>query len=131
MSRNAINAPGFTVAGPYSQAVEAGGLLLLSGQIPLDHTTGKLVAGSIGEQTAQCFKNLFLVLDAAGLNAGDVVSVQVFLTDMNDFAAMNSVYAEQFSKPYPARTTIGVASLPGGARIEIALTAKTRWVTAV
>lgn len=131
MSRNAVNAPGVTVAGPYSQAVEAGGLLFLSGQIPLDHTSGKLVEGSIGEQTAQCFKNLFQVLDAAGLTAGDVASVQVFLTDMNDFAAMNAVYAQQFAKPFPARTTIGVASLPAGARVEIALTAKTRWVTAV
>lgn len=131
MSRNAINAPGAVVAGPYSQAVEAGGLLFLSGQTPLDHTTGKLVSGSIGEQTAQCFKNLFQVLDAAGLNAGDVVSVQVFLTDMNDFAAMNAVYAQQFTKPFPARTTIGVASLPMGACIEIAMTARTRWVNAV
>lgn len=131
MTRNAVNAPGATVAGPYSQAVEGGGLMFLSGQVPLDHTTGKLVGGSIGEQTAQCFKNLSQVLEAAGLTAGDVVSVQVFLTDMNDFAAMNAVYAQQFTKPYPARTTIGVASLPMGARIEIALTAKTRWVNAV
>jgi len=131
MTRNAINAPGTTVAGPYSQAVEAAGLLFLSGQTPVDHTTGKLVSGTIGDQTAQCFKNLFQVLDAAGLTAGDVVSVQVFLTDMSDFAAMNAVYAEQFTKPYPARTTIGVASLPMGARIEIAMTASTRWVNAV
>jgi 2-iminobutanoate/2-iminopropanoate deaminase len=71
------------------------------------------------------------VLDAAGLNAGDVVSVQVFLTNMNDFAAMNAVYAQQFAKPYPARTTIGVASLPMGAQVEIAMTAATRWVHAV
>ncbi|NJO13675.1 MAG: RidA family protein [Gammaproteobacteria bacterium] len=131
MTRNAVNAPGFTVAAPYSHAVEGGGLMFLSGQVPLDHSTGKLVTGSIGEQTAQCFKNLFLVLEAAGLSAGDVVSVQVFLTDMNDFADMNAVYAQQFTKPYPARTTIGVAALPLGARIEIALTAKTRWANAV
>jgi len=131
MSRNAINAPGAAVAGPYSQAVEGAGLLFLSGQTPLDQTTGKLVEGSIGEQTEQCFKNLFQVLEAAGLNAGDVISVQVFLTDMDDFSAMNAVYAQQFSKPYPARTTIGVASLPLGARIEIAMTAKTRWMNAV
>ena len=131
MTRNAVNAPGATVAGPYSQAVEGGGLLFLSGQTPLDHATGKLVSGSIGEQTTQCFKNLLQVLEAAGLGAGDVVSVQVFLTDMNDFAAMNAVYAQQFAKPYPARTTIGVASLPMGARVEIAMTAKTRWDNAV
>jgi 2-iminobutanoate/2-iminopropanoate deaminase len=126
MTRNAVNVPGAAVAGPYSQAVESGGLLLLSGQTPFDPATGKLMSGSIGEQTAQCFKNLLQVLEAAGLDASDVVSVQVFLTNMNDFAAMNAVYAEQFAKPYPARTTIGVASLPLGARVEIAMTARTR-----
>jgi 2-iminobutanoate/2-iminopropanoate deaminase len=84
------------------------------------------VGGGIGEQTAQCLKNLFQVLEIAGLNASDVVSVQVFLTDMNDFAAMNAVYAQQFAKPYPARITIGVANLPMGACAEIAMTAKTR-----
>jgi len=131
MTRNAIEGPGAVLGGPYSHALAGAGVVFLSGETPVDDTTGKLVEGTLGEQTAQCFKNLFRVLDAAGLTAGDVVSVQVFLIDMNDFAAMNAVYAQQFSKPYPARTTIGVASLPLGARIEIAMTAKTRWVNAV
>lgn len=124
MTRNAINAPGAATVGPYSHAVDAGGLVFLSGQTPLDSATGTLVSGSIGEQTQQCFDNLFSVLGAAGLAASDVVNVQVYLTDMNDFAAMNAVYANQFAKPYPARTTIGVASLPMGARVEIALVAR-------
>src|SRR3954463_9954698 len=131
MSRNAINAPGAAVVGPYSHAVEAAGLVFLSGQTPIDPATGKLATGSIGEQTAQCFRNLFNVLDAAGLTPADVVNVQVYLTDMNDFAAMNEVYATQFAKPYPARTTIGVASLPMNARIEIGMTARTRGAYAV
>ena len=126
MSREAIDAPGASAVGPYSHAIAASGVLFLSGQTPLDHATGKLVSGGIGEQTRQCFRNLSQVLKAAGLDAGDVVSVQVFLTDMSDFAAMNAVYGEQFSSPYPARTTIGVVSLPRGARVEIAMTAKSR-----
>lgn len=131
MSRNAINTPDAAVVGPYSHAVEAAGLVFLSGQTPLDPKTGKLIAGSIGEQTAQCFRNLFRVLEAAGLTGADVVNVQVYLVDMDDFAAMNEVYERQFSKPYPARTTIGVASLPLDARIEIGMTARTRGAYAV
>jgi 2-iminobutanoate/2-iminopropanoate deaminase len=131
MARNAINAPGAAVVGPYSQAVEGAGLVFFSGQTPVDPATGKLVTGSIAEQTAQCFRNLFNVLEAAGLTPADVMNVQVYLTDMNDFAAMNEVYAQQFAKPYPARTTIGVASLPLNARIEIGMTATTRGAYAV
>jgi 2-iminobutanoate/2-iminopropanoate deaminase len=124
MTRIAINAPGAATVGPYSHAVDAGELVFLSGQTPLDTATGKLVTGSIGEQTQQCFNNLLSVLATADLTAADVVNVQVYLTDMNDFTAMNSVYATQFAKPYPARTTIGVASLPMGARVEIGLVAR-------
>lgn len=126
MTRNAISAPGAAAVGPYSHAVEASGLVFFSGQTPLDPATGKLVVGTIGEQTQQCFRNLFGVLEAAGLTADHVVNVQVYLTDMNDFAAMNEIYVQQFAKPYPARTTIGVASLPMGAKIEIGMTARTR-----
>ncbi|MGH8174859.1 MAG: Rid family detoxifying hydrolase [Steroidobacter sp.] len=126
MTRNAIDAPGAAAIAPYSHAVDAGELIFLSGQTPLDTTTGKLVEGSIAAQTVQCFRNLFSVLQAAALSADDVVNVQVYLTDMNDFAAMNEVYAKQFARPYPARTTIGVASLPMGARIEIGLVARRR-----
>ncbi len=124
--RNAINATGAAVVGPYSQAVEVDGFLYLSGQTPLDPATGKLVEGSIAAQTTQCFRNLFAVLSAAGVAADEVINCSVYLTDMNDFHAMNEVYAQQFTPPYPARTTIGVASLPLGARIEIGLIAKRR-----
>jgi 2-iminobutanoate/2-iminopropanoate deaminase len=126
MTRIAINAPGAAAIAPYSHAVDAGEIIFFSGQTPLDPATGKLVTGSIGEQTEQCFRNLFNVLEAAGLKADDVVNVQVYLTDMNDFAAMNDAYAKRFTRPYPARTTIGVASLPMGARVEIGMMAKRR-----
>jgi 2-iminobutanoate/2-iminopropanoate deaminase len=126
MTRKAINAPGAAAIAPYSHAVDAGEIIFFSGQTPLDPATGKLVTGSIGEQTEQCFRNLFSVLEAASLTPDDVVNVQVYLTDMNDFVAMNDVYAKRFTKPYPARTTIGVASLPMGARVEIGMMAKRR-----
>ena len=124
MTRKSINAAGAATVGPYSHAVEAGGLVFLSGQTPIDPGTGKLTEGSIGDQTSQCFKNLTAVLAAAALESADVVNVQVYLTDMRDFEAMNEVYARQFSPPYPARTTIGVASLPLNARIEIGMIAQ-------
>ncbi len=126
MSRQVVDAPNAAAVGPYSHAVRAAGLLFCSGQTPLDPTTGKLVDGDLAAQTRQCLANLFHVLEAAGLSADDVVATQVYLTDMNDFAAMNAAYAAHFTAPYPARTTIGVASLPLGARIEIGLTAKLR-----
>lgn len=124
MSRQAVTAEGAAVVGPYSQAVRAGELLFLSGQTPLDPATGRLVEGGVGAQTEQCFRNLFAVLRAAGLSPDAVVKVNVFLTDMADFPAMNEVYARQFERPYPARSTVGVASLPLGARIEIELVAR-------
>src|SRR5262245_36247126 len=124
MTRTAFNAGDGATVGPYSHAVAAAGLLFLSGQTPIDPSTGRLVTGSIGEQTAQCLKNLFAVLRAANLTPDDVVNVQVYLTDMRDFAAMNEVYARHFAAPHPARTTIGVASLPLGANVEIGLVAK-------
>lgn len=126
MSRIAFNANGAAAVGPYSHAVEANGFVHLSGQTPLDPATGRLLDGDVGAQTAQCFRNLFAVLAEAGLGADDVVSCAVYLTDMNDFAAMNAVYQRQFAQPFPARTTIGVASLPLGARIEIGLIAARR-----
>lgn len=126
MTRIAFTAADAATAGPYSHAVAAAGLLFLSGQTPLDPATGKLVSGTIGQQTAQCLKNLAAVLQAASLSFDDVVNVQIYLTDMNDFAAMNEIYIGHFAKPYPARTTIGVASLPMNARIEIGMTARLR-----
>jgi len=124
MPRKAYSAAGAVSVGPYSHAVEAGDLIYLSGQTPIDSKTGKLVQGDIAAQTEQCFKNLFNVLAAAGLTPEDVVKVNVFLTDMNDFTAMNTVYTNQFSSPYPARTTVGVAALPLGARVEIEMIAR-------
>jgi 2-iminobutanoate/2-iminopropanoate deaminase len=124
MTRKAITADGAATVGPYSHAVRAGHFVYLSGQTPLDPATGHLLEGDVQAQTAQCFANLFAVLKAAGLGPDNVVKVNVFLTDMNDFAAMNEVYAKQFEQPYPARTTIGVAALPLGARIEIELVAR-------
>ena len=124
MSRKSFTAAGATAVGPYSHAVEAGDLVYLSGQTPLDSATGKLVEGDIAAQTEQCFKNLFAVLASAGLSEADVVKANVFLTDMDNFAAMNQVYATKFSAPYPARSTVAVAALPIGAQVEIELIAR-------
>ena len=124
MTRTVYQSPQGTAIGPYSHAVDGGTVVYLSGQTPVDPATGKLVDGGIGPQTQQCFANLFAVLASAGLTGDDVVKVNVYLTDMNTFAAMNAVYAEQFAKPYPARTTIGVNSLPLGASVEIEMIAR-------
>jgi 2-iminobutanoate/2-iminopropanoate deaminase len=124
MPRKEITAPDAAAIGPYSHAVDAGDFVYLSGQTPIDPSTGKLVDGDITLQTEQCFKNLFAVLGAAGLTPEDVMKVNVYLVDMKDFAAMNAVYARQFMPPYPARTTIAVAGLPLGAQIEIEMVAR-------
>ena len=124
MTRVAFASPGAVAVGPYSHAVDSGTLVFLSGQTPLDPSTGRLVEGGIQAQTRQCFQNLFTVLQAAGLTPEDVVKVNVFLTDMSHFSAMNEVYQSQFAAPYPARTTIGVAALPLGAEIEIEMIAR-------
>jgi 2-iminobutanoate/2-iminopropanoate deaminase len=109
--------------GPYSQAVRAGQLLFLSGQVPLDPATGQIVAGDIAAQTRRVFENLAAVLTAGGRSFADVVRTTVFLADMNDFAAMNDVYGQYFKEPYPARATVQVARLPKDARVEIDLIA--------
>ena len=124
MPRTAFTADGAVAVGPYSHAVQVGEFYYLSGQTPLDSTTGKLVEGDIAAQTEKCFENLFKVLAAAGLTEADVVKANVFLTDMGNFAAMNAVYATKFSAPYPARSTIAVAGLPLGAQVEIELIAR-------
>jgi 2-iminobutanoate/2-iminopropanoate deaminase len=124
MPRVSINASGAATVGPYSHAVRGGDLLFLSGQTPIDHTTGKLIVGTVAQQTKQCFANLLSVLKAAGLGFDDVVVVQVYLTDMADFQEMNEAYAPHFALPYPARTTIGCAALPLNARVEIGMTAR-------
>ncbi|WP_448003270.1 RidA family protein [Agromyces bauzanensis] len=110
--------------GPYSHAALSGtGALYLSGQTPIDPASGSLVEGDVEEQTRRVFANLQSVLAAAGRTFDDVVKVNVFLVDMNDFAAMNRVYATVFAAPFPARTTVAVAGLPLGARVEIELVA--------
>ena len=124
MARKAIISTKAVSVGPYSLGIDSNGLIFLSGQTPIDTNTGKMVDGDIKTQTIQCFKNLFNVLEAASLTSNAVQKVNVFLTDMNDFSIMNEIYKEQFSEPYPARTTIGVASLPLGAKIEIEMIAR-------
>ncbi|MBB6099198.1 2-iminobutanoate/2-iminopropanoate deaminase [Deinobacterium chartae] len=126
MNRKAITAAQASTVGPYSHGIDAGPgeLVYLSGQTPLDPARGALVGGGAAEQTRQCLRNLLAVLEAAGLAAQDVVKVNVYLTDMADFAEMNAAYAEHFAQPYPARTTVGVAALPLGARVEIELVAR-------
>ena len=120
MPRRTVHAPDAPAAvGPYSHAAAGGGLLYLSGQTPIDPANGRLVDGDVGVQTERVFANLAAVLRAAGLSFDDVVKVNVYLTDMADFAAMNEVYARTFAQPYPARTTVAVAGLPLGARVEI------------
>ena len=111
------NAPG--AIGPYSQAVKTGNMVFCSGQIPIDPQTGNFVSEDVAEQTRQVLKNLSAVLEAAGTNLNNVVKTSVFLADMNDFAAMNEVYAEFFSENKPARATVQAARLPRDARVEI------------
>lgn len=111
------NAPG--AVGPYSQAIVANGMVFTAGQTGTDPATKKLVDGGIEAQTRQVLNNVKAVLDAAGVSLGNVVKTTVFLADMNDFAAMNAVYSEFFPQPYPARSTVQVARLPGDALVEI------------
>jgi 2-iminobutanoate/2-iminopropanoate deaminase len=109
--------------GPFSPAIVDNGRLYSSGQVAQDPQTGKLVDGGVAVQTAQAISNIEAVLAAAGKSLGDVVKVNVYLTDMKDFAEMNTVYAESFRTPYPARTTVAVAALPLGAAVEIEVVA--------
>ncbi|MCL6509120.1 MAG: RidA family protein [Anaerolineae bacterium] len=105
--------------GPYSQAIISGGLVFCSGQVPIDPATGELVAGGIQEQTHRSLMNLKAVLEAAGSGLDRVVKTTVFLQSMNDFAAMNAVYATYFPNDPPARSTVEVARLPRNALVEI------------
>jgi 2-iminobutanoate/2-iminopropanoate deaminase len=114
-------APG--AIGPYSQAIRAGDFLFVSGQIPLDPSTGHIVPGGIAEQTHQVLKNLGAVLAAAGVSYSQVVKTTVFLADMGEFGAMNEVYGTYFAAPAPARATVQAARLPRDVRVEIDLIA--------
>ena len=124
MSRHVISTPDAPAAiGPYSQAVAIGSLLFTSGQIPLVPATGALAEGDIKAQAEQVMKNLEAVLVAAGCTFGDVVKSTIYLVDLGDFAAVNEIYGKRFAEAPPARSTVQVAALPKGARVEIEMIA--------
>lgn len=111
------NAP--AAIGPYSQAIEVNGFVFASGQIPIDPSTGNFVEGGVKEQTKQAITNAGNILKEAGTDLAHVVKTTVYLADMNDFAAMNEVYATFFSQPFPARSAVAVKDLPKGALVEV------------
>ncbi|MBI1876571.1 MAG: RidA family protein [Acidobacteria bacterium] len=118
--REAVSTTGAPQAiGPYSQAIRAGSFLFVSGQIPLDPATGSMVDGDVGAQTRRVLDNVGAILKAVGASYENVVRTTVFLVDMNDFAAMNQVYATYFPSQAPARSTVQAARLPKDARVEI------------
>jgi 2-iminobutanoate/2-iminopropanoate deaminase len=120
MTRKAVSTTGAPAAiGPYSQGIDADGLVLCSGQLGLDPATGDLVEGGVEAQAERALRNLAAVLDAAGATFADVVKTTIFLADVGDFAAVNAVYARHMPDPPPARSTIGVAALPKGGLVEI------------
>jgi 2-iminobutanoate/2-iminopropanoate deaminase len=110
--------------GPYSQAIQTGNLLFTAGQVGVDPATGNLVTGGIGAETRQVLHNIEAILRAAGINKDKVVKTTVFLQDMNDFQAMNAVYAEFFGEHKPARSTVEVARLPKDVMVEIEVVAE-------
>ena len=105
--------------GPYSQAIEANGMLFLSGQLPVDPATGEFPEGGVSEQTTQSFENIKSILEEAGLTTANIVKTTVFLADMSLFAEMNAVYAKYFDGDFPARSAVAVKALPKGALVEI------------
>jgi 2-iminobutanoate/2-iminopropanoate deaminase len=110
--------------GPYSQAVESGGFVFCSGQIPLDPVSGQVLTGSVGEQTELVMKNISAVLQAASLDFHNIVKTTIFLTDMGDFPAVNEVYGKYFKAEAPARSTVAVQGLPRGVKVEIEVLAR-------
>jgi len=115
---NTSNAP--AAIGPYSQAIDSGaGIVFVSGQLPIDPATGAFPEGGVKEQTRQSLTNAKAILEAAGLGLANVVKTTVFLADMGDFAAMNEVYADFFSEPFPARSAVAVKTLPKNALVEV------------
>lgn len=111
------NAP--AAIGPYSQAIEVNGFVFASGQIPIDPATGNIVEGGIKEQTRQALTNASKIMEEAGLTLANVVKTTVFMADMNDFAAMNEVYATFFQQPYPARSAVAIKTLPKNVLVEV------------
>ena len=125
MSKTAITSPELTPpVGPFSQAIQVAGFLYLSGQVAQDPTTGKLVTGGVVAETEQVFLNAAAVLRAGGMGFDDVISVRVFLTRIEDYQAVNAIYARHFTEPFPVRTAVGVAALPLGACFEMDMIAK-------
>jgi 2-iminobutanoate/2-iminopropanoate deaminase len=124
MTKKIFIPEGTAVVGPYSPAVEANGFIYCSGQIPIDPDTGEIVDGDIKAQTIQCLKNLTNLLKTVSITSDNILKVTIYLTDMNDYAVVNGVYAEYFKAPYPARTAIAVCALPLGAKVEIDVIAK-------
>lgn len=121
---NSLTAP--TAIGPYSQAIDAGDFVFLSGQVPIDPKTGELVAGDISVQTDRVLDNLGAVLEAAGCSFAEVVKTTIYLVDLGDFQVVNATYAKRFKGAPPARATVQVSALPKGARVEIDAIAKKR-----
>ena len=120
MSNVAINTPNAPAAiGPYSQAIQAGNTIYVSGQLPIDPATGEFAGADIAAQTRQSLNNIKSILEANGMTMANVVKTTVLLEDISEFAAMNAVYAEFFTEPYPARAAYQVAALPKAAKIEI------------
>ncbi len=120
MNRNAVSTDHAPAAlGPYSQAIVAGGFVFCAGQVPLDPESGTIVEGDIAVQTERVLQSLSAVLGGAGCDLDDVVKTTVFMTDLGEFAEMNAVYATHFTNQPPARSTVQVAALPAGARLEI------------
>ena len=112
--------------GPYSQAIQVGNLVYTSGQIPINPATGTFVEGGIKEQTCQSLTNVKAILEEVGLSMSNVVKTTLFMADMNYFSDMNTVYAEFFSEPYPARSAVAVKTLPKGALVEIEVVAEVK-----
>ena len=120
MLKHAVSSPDAPAAiGPYSPAIRAGQLLFISGQVPIDPSTGQMIEGDVAAQTRRVLDNVGALLLAADRSFADVVRTTIFLADMNDFASVNAIYAQYFSEPYPARATVQVARLPKDARVEI------------
>ena len=118
------NAPAPFQGAPYSQGIVAGDLVFVSGQLGIDPAQGQVVDGGIVEQTEQVMKNLSAILEEVGCSLDDVVMTSIFLIELQDFQAMNEVYARHLREPYPARATVEIAALPSGARIEVAVVAR-------
>ncbi|MFL6759047.1 RidA family protein [Sphingomonas sp.] len=125
MSKTAVTSPELAApVGPYSQAIEVDGFLYMSGQVGQDSATGKLTAGGVIAETEQLFLNVAALLRTASMSFDSVISVRIFVTRMEDYPAINAIYARQFSAPFPARTTVCVVALPLGASVEMDLIAR-------